>query len=411
METSLLSRIKRGWNAFQNGSTPTYGDRGLGQGLRPDRVRYSRGNEKSIITAVYNRIGTDVAALDFRHVLLDESGRFSDEMDSGLNHCLSLEANLDQTGRALIYDIVASMFDEGVVGVVPVETDINPNDTDYYKICELRTGRILEWYPQKVRILVYNEDTGRKEELILPKQMVAIIENPFFAVMNEPNSTAARLVRKLNLLDVIDEQSSAGKLDMIIGLPYVIKTEARREQAERRRKDIENQLSGSKYGIAYTDGTEKITQLNRPLNNNLMSQIEYLTEMLYSQLGITKAVMDGTADEQTLLNYNNQTIEPIASAIVLEFRRKFLTKTGRSQGQSVLYFRDPFRLVPVGSMADIADKFTRNEVLTSNEIRQIIGFKPSSDPKADQLINSNLNHPEGEQESGGEERNQNDQEV
>lgn len=390
----LFDKLKHSWNAFVNNRSPTnyHNDVGYSYSYRPDRVRFTRGNERSIVTSVYNRIALDASSIDIKHVRLDENGRFISVIDSGLNNCLTLEANIDQTGRALKQDIVMSMMDEGCIAIVPVDTTINPTETGpgAYDILSMRTGKILEWYPSHVKVRVYNDRTGNKEDIIVPKKTVAIVENPLYAVMNEPNSTMQRLIRKLNLLDFIDEQSGSGKLDLIIQLPYIIKTEARREQAEKRRKDIENQLAGSKYGIAYTDGTEKITQLNRPVENNLMKQIEYLTNMLYSQLGITQSVLDGTADEQTMLNYNNRTIEPIVSAIVDEMKRKFLSKTARSQLQSILFFRDPFKLVPVNNIAEIADKFTRNEILTSNEIRQIIGIKPSNDPKADQLVNSNI---------------------
>jgi hypothetical protein len=340
----------------------------------------------------------DVASLSFKHVKLDENGRYLKTLKSGLNECLSVEANLDQTGRAFMQDGVESMLDEGCVCLVPVETTLNPKETGSYDITNMRTGKIVDWRPAHVKVRVYNERTGEKEDIVLPKKMVAIIENPLYSVMNEPNSTLKRLVRKLNLLDAVDEQSSSGKLDLIIQLPYIIKTEARRKQADDRRKDIEQQLSGSKYGIAYTDGTERITQLNRPVENNLMKQIEYLTSMLYSQLGITQSVMDGTADEKTMLNYHNRTVEPIASAFVDEMKRKFLTKTARSQLQSIVFFRDPFKLSPVSEIAEIADKFTRNEIMTSNEIRQAIGMTPSSDPKADQLVNSNISQPTGANE-------------
>lgn len=390
----LFDKLKHSWNAFVNNRSPTnyYNDIGYSYSYRPDRVRFTGGNERSIVTSVYNRIALDVSSIDIKHVRLDENGSFISVIDSGLNNCLTLEANIDQTGRALKQDIVMSMMDEGCIAIVPVDTTVNPTETGpgAYDILSMRTGKILEWYPSHVKVRVYNDRTGNKEDIIVPKKTVAIVENPLYAVMNEPNSTMQRLIRKLNLLDFIDEQSGSGKLDLIIQLPYIIKTEARREQAEKRRKDIENQLAGSKYGIAYTDGTEKITQLNRPIENNLMKQIEYLTNMLYSQLGITQSVLDGTADEQTMLNYNNRTIEPIVSTIVDEMKRKFLSKTARSQLQSILFFRDPFKLVPVNNIAEIADKFTRNEILTSNEIRQIIGIKPSNDPKADQLINSNI---------------------
>ena len=396
MELEVSSRLKHAWNAFVNNRDPTasYRDIGPGYSYRPDRPRLTRGNERSIITSVYNRIALDVAANDIRHVKLDEDDRFSEIIDSGLNNCLALDANIDQTGRAFIQDAVMSMLDEGCVALVPIETTFNPQQTGSFDINTIRTGKILDWYPKHVRVSVYNERSGKREEIVLPKDTIAIIENPLYAVMNEPNSTMQRLIRKLNLLDTIDEQSGSGKLDLIIQLPYVVKTEARRQQAEARRKDIEMQLAGSKYGIAYTDGTEKITQLNRSVDNNLMKQIEYLTSMLYSQLGITQAVLEGTADEKTMLNYYSRTIEPIIAAIVDEMKRKFLTKTARTRHQSIAFFRDPFKLVPVDNIAEIADKFTRNEIMTSNEIRQKIGMKPSKDPKADKLINSNLNQPE-----------------
>lgn len=397
MEQTIGSRLKKAWNAFLNRDpTNHYKDNGYASYYRPDRVRFSRGNEKSLVTSIYNRIAIDVASVKIQHVRLDDNGRYKEEIDSGLNNCFNLEANADQTGRAFIQDIVMSMFDEGCVAIVPVDTDKNPDVTDSYDILSMRTGKVVEWYPTKVKVRVYNERTGQKEDIIVPKKTVGIVENPLYAVINEPSSTMQRLVRKLNLLDAIDEQSGSGKLDLIIQLPYVIKSEARRQQAETRRKDIESQLSGSKYGIAYTDGTERITQLNRPVENNLMKQIEYLTSTLYGQLGITQTIMDGTADEKTMLNYNNRTIEPIVSAIVDELKRKFLTKTARSQKQSILFFRDPFKLVPINDIAEIADKFTRNEILTSNEIRQIIGMKPSEDPKADELVNSNIAQPEGD---------------
>lgn len=393
MEMSFGSRLKHAWNAFTGNVQMNYRDLGMSYSYRADRPRMSRGNERSIVTSVYNRIALDVAALNVQHVRLDENGRFLSVIDDGLNNCLTLEANIDQTARSFIQDVVVSMFDEGSVAIVPVDTTTDPNVSGSYDIQSLRVGQILDWYPQYIRARVYNEQTGRKENIVVPKSAVAIIENPLYAVINEPNSTMQRLIRKLNLLDVIDEQSGSGKLDLIIQLPYVIKTEARRQQAENRRKDIENQLSGSKYGIAYTDGTEHITQLNRSVNNNLMSQIEYLTSMLYSQLGITQSILDGTADEKTMLNYNNRTIEPIISAIVDEMKRKFLTKTARSQHQSISFFRDPFKLVPVNDIAEIADKFTRNEIMTSNEIRQVVGMKPSDDPRADELRNKNLSAP------------------
>lgn len=393
MGMSFGSRLKHAWNAFTGTDYTTYQDVGPGYSSRPDRIRLTRGNERSIITSVYNRIALDVAALNVQHIRLDENGRFLSVIQDGLNTCLTVEANIDQTARAFIQDIVVSMLDEGCVAIVPVDTTYDPSVTGSYDIQTMRVGKILDWYPQHVRVRLYNERIGTKENILVPKSTVAIVENPLYAVVNEPNSTMQRLIRKLNLLDVIDEQSGSGKLDLIIQLPYVIKTEARRQQAENRRKDIEAQLSGTKYGIAYADGTERITQLNRSVNNNLMSQIEYLTSMLYSQLGITQSILDGTADEKTMLNYNNRTIEPIISAIVDEMKRKFLTKTARSQSQSISFFRDPFKLVPVNDIAEIADKFTRNEIMTSNEIRQVIGMKPSDDPRADELRNKNLSAP------------------
>lgn len=398
MELTFGSRLKHAFNAFMN-RDPTYGKESMGPGYstRPDRSRLTRGNERSIVTSIYNRIAIDVAAININHCRVDENQRLVENIDSTLNTCLNLEANIDQTGRAFMQDVVMSLLDEGCVAIVPVETSIDPAVSSSYDIWSMRTGKILEWRPEHVRVRVYNEKTGCREDITVPKKTVAIVENPLYAVMNEPNSTMQRLIRKLNLLDAVDEQSGSGKLDMIIQLPYVIKTEARRKQADKRIKDIEDQLKGP-YGIAYTDGTEKIVQLNRPIENNLMKQIEYLTNMLYSQLGITQTVLDGTADEQTMLNYYSRTIEPIISAIVDEMKRKFLTKTARTQMQTIKFFRDPFRLVPVGNIAEIADKFTRNEILTSNEIRQIIGMKPSDDPKADQLINSNLNQPEDYEE-------------
>lgn len=395
MEVTFGSRLKHAWNAFTKGPTQPAQNYGSSYGYRPDRTRLSRGNERSIVTSVYNRIALDVSSISIQHVRLDENNRFLSVIDSGLNGCLTVEANIDQTGRAFMQDVVMSMLDEGSVAIVPVDTTFNPELTGSYDIQTMRTGKILEWYPEHVRVRVYNEKIGRKQDVVMPKSAVGIIENPLYAVMNEPNSTMQRLVRKLNLLDAVDEQSSSGKLDLIIQLPYVIKTEARRQQAEQRRRDIENQLSGSKYGIAYADGTEHITQLNRSVENNLMKQIEYLTSMLYSQLGITQSILDGTADDKTMLNYYNRTNEPILSAIVDEMKRKFLTKTARSQLQSILFFRDPFKLVPVNEIAEIADKFTRNEIASSNEIRQVIGWKPSTDPKADELRNKNLSEPTG----------------
>lgn len=396
MEISFSSRLKKAWNAFKN-RDPTFNYQGAGYSYRPDRPRLTRGNERSIVTSVYNRIALDVSSMTIQHIRLDNNGRFLETIDSDLNSCLTLESNIDQTSRAFIHDIVMSMLDEGCVAIIPIDTDVDPNSTDSYKIYSMRTGKILDWYPSSVRVRVYNDRTGNKEDIVVQKSKVAIVENPLYAVINEPNSTMQRLMRKLSLLDVTDEQTASGKLDLIIQLPYVIKTEARRQQAELRRKDIEMQLAGSKYGIAYTDGTERITQLNRSVENNLMKQVEYLTNLLYSQLGITQTILDGTADEQTMLNYYSRTIEPIISAIVDEMKRKFLTKTARTQLQSIAFFRDPFKLVPINSIAEIADKFTRNEIMTSNEIRQIIGMKPSTDPKADKLINSNISQPKDEQ--------------
>ena len=386
----LISRLKQAWNTFNN-KDPTiqYQELGAGYSRRPDRVRFTRGNERSIVTSVYNRIALDCASIDIKHVKLDENDRYLSEVDSGLNRCLSLEANLDQTGRAFKQDVFMSMLDEGCLAIVPTDTTITPL-TGAFDIEKMRVGQILEWYPAHIRVRVYNEQTGYKEEITVAKSAVAIIENPLYAVINEPNSTMQRLIRKLNLLDAVDEQSSSGKLDLIIQLPYIIKTEARRQQAENRRKNIEEQLSGSKYGIAYTDGTEHVTQLNRPVENNLMKQIEYLTSMLYSQLGITQSILDGSADEKTMLNYYSRTIEPLIATPVDEMKRKFLSKASRSNRESVVFFRDPFKLVPVNDIAEIADKFTRNEIMTSNELRQIVGMKPSSDPNADVLRNKNL---------------------
>lgn len=392
MELSLGSRLKHAWNAFTNRDpTSSYQTMGNTYSYRPDRPRFTRGNDRSIVTAVYNRIALDVANVNFKHCKLDDNESYISDVDSGLNNCLSLEANIDQTGRSFIQDVVMSMLDEGCVAIVPVDTTANPNLTGSYDILTMRTAKILEWSPTQVRVRIYNDRTGLKEEVIVPKRLVAIIENPLYAVINEPNSTMQRLIRKLSLLDMTDEQTASGKLDLIIQLPYVIKTEARRKQAELRRKDIEEQLAGSKYGIAYTDGTEHITQLNRSLENNLMKQVEYLTNLLFGQLGITQSILDGTADEQTMLNYYNRTIQPIVDTITEEMKRKFLTKTARTQNQTIKAFRDPFKLVPINNIAEIADKFTRNEILSSNEIRQIIGIKPSNDPKADQLVNSNIN--------------------
>ena len=389
----IMDRLQHAWNAFVYNDNSYTNPQNLGgfSTYKPDRVHFSRGVEKSIVTSVYNRLALDVASIAIKHVRLDDNGRYIEEINSGLQNCLNVEANIDQTGRAFLQDVVMSMLDEGCVAIVPVDTTVNPAVSGSYEINTMRTGKILEWYPAHVRVRVYNDKKGIHEELTLPKSTIAIIENPLYAVINEPNSTMQRLIRKLNLLDVVDEQTSAGKLDLIIQLPYVIKSEARRKQAEERRKDIEMQLAGSKYGIAYTDGTERITQLNRPAENNLMKQVEYLTNMLYSQLGLTQSILEGSADEKTMLNYYNRTVEPIVSAIVDELKRKFLTKTARAQKQSIMFFRDPFKLVPVENIAEIADKFTRNEIMTSNEIRQIVGMMPSKDPGADELRNKNLN--------------------
>ena len=390
---TLLSRVKNSWNAFRNRDpTMFYREPGMSYTYRPDRTRFSRGNERSIVTAVYNRIAMDVAAIDIKHCRLDDNGRYIKDINSSLNNCLTLEANIDQTSRTFKQDVVMSMIDEGEVAIVPVEADGDPVNSTSFDVISMRTGKIIEWFPRSVKIELYNDRTGRKEKIIMPKRSVAIVPNPMYAVINEPNSTMKRLVRKLNLLDAIDEQSGSGKLDLIIQLPYIVKGETRQKQADARRDSIVEQLKGP-YGIAYIDGTEKVTQLNRPIENNLMKQIEYLTNMLYSQLGMTPSVLDGTADEKTMLNYNNRTIEPIVAAITDAMKRSFLSKTARTQGQTIMAFRDPFKLVPVNNIAEIADKLTRNEILSSNEVRQILGFKPSSDPKADQLVNSNIAQP------------------
>lgn len=412
----IVERFQRGWNAFINNKDPTrYRDIGSSYSYRPDRFRLTRGNERSIITSIFNKIAIDAANIKIQHVCLDDEERFLSVIDSCLNECLTLSANMDQTSRAFMQDAVMSLLDEGCVALVPVDTSIDPNVSGSYEIESIRTGKVVEWYPAHVKVRVYNELKGIKEDVTLPKSVVGIVENPLYAVVNEPNSTLQRLIRKLNLLDAVDEQSSAGKLDLIIQLPYTIKTPTRKAQAQERTRDIEMQLAGSKYGIAYADATEKITQLNRPVENNLMKQVEYLTSMLYSQLGITQGVMDGTADEKTMLNYYNRTIEPIISAIIDEMKRKFLTKTARTQKQSIMFFRDPFKLVPVNELAEISDKMTRNEILSSNEIRQVICRKPSKDPKADELRNSNISHSKEEiasyrsdnniNEEGGENQN------
>lgn len=390
MEMNIGSRLKHAWNAFLNRDPPGSRYYGGGYSYRPDRMRFSRGSERTIINAIYNRIALDAASITINHVKLDENNRFDSIIDSGLNYCLNTEANADQTGRGLIQDIVMTFLEEGVAAVVPEKTNFDPRYSNSYEIYSMRVGVPVEWYPNHVRVRLFNELTGQKEEITFPKKMVALIENPFYAVMNAPNSTMQQLVRKLALLDVVDEQAGSGKLDMIIQLPYVIKSPARREQAEQRRADIEQQLSGSKYGIAYTDGTERIVQLNRSLENNILKSIEYLTNMVYSQLGVTQEILNGTADEKTMNNYMNRIIEPVIAAIADEFKRKFLTKTARTQGQSIVFFRDPFRLAPVSMIAEMADKFTRNEIMTPNEFRQVIGMKPSKDPKSDQLANRNI---------------------
>lgn len=398
MELSISSRLKHAWNAFQMNRNPTYTNNyyGSSSSTRPDRMRFSRGNERSIVTSIYNRIALDVSQLSFEHVQLDKDRRYSETKTTGLNTCLTLEANLDQTSRAFFQDAALSMFDEGSIALVPIDTNLDPNITGGYDIESIRVGQILTWYPKHIKVRLYNEQTGIKEDRIIPKSIAAIIENPFYTVMNQSNSTMQRLIRKLSLLDAIDEQSASGKLDLIIQLPYTVKSNLRKQQAEERRKAVEDQLYDSKYGIAYIDSTERVIQLNRPVENNLMSQIECLQNLLYSQLGITQSILDGSADDKTMLNYYNRIVEPIAAAFVDEMRRKFLTKTARTQGQSIMFFRDPFKLVPVNELAEISDKLTRNEIASSNEMRQIIGWKPSKDPKADELRNKNLNQPESE---------------
>lgn len=403
MEMNIGSRLKHAWNAFLNRDPPRRGYYGGGYSYRPDRMRYSRGSERTIINAICNRIALDAASITINHVRLDENNRFDEIIDSGLNYCLTEEANTDQTGRGLIQDIVMTFLEEGVAAVVPERTNFDPRYSNSYEIYSMRVGVPVEWYPNHVRVRMFNELTGQREEITFPKKMVALIENPFYSVMNAPNSTMQQLVRKLALLDVVDEQAGSGKLDMIIQLPYVIKSQSRREQAEQRRSDIEKQLSGSKYGIAYTDGTERIVQLNRSLENNILKSIEYLMNMVYSQLGVTQEILNGTADEKTMNNYMNRIIEPVVSAIADEFKRKFLTKTARTQGQSIMFFRDPFRLAPVSMIAEMADKFTRNEIMTPNEFRQMIGMKPSKDPKSDQLANRNIAQADAEMPVQGEE--------
>ena len=410
MGNSFGERLRHAWNAFNGNQQIQYRDIGSLYSYRPDRVRLSCRNERSIVTSVYNRIAMDIAAIKIRHVYTDDDGNFVSFINSGLDNCLSFEANIDESGRSFIQDVVLSMLDEGVVAIVPIDTDIDPDITKGYDVLSMRTGQIIDWYPRHVRVRVYDDRTGQKRDVLMAKSNVAIVENPLYSVVNEPNSTMQRLIRKLVLLDAIDEQSGSGKLDLIIQLPYVVKTQARREQAEERRKEIENQLTGSKYGIAYTDGTEHITQLNRPVENNLMKQIEYLTSMLYSQLGINQSVLDGTADDKAMTNYYARTCEPIVSAIVDSLKRTFLSKTARTRKQSIMYFRDPFSLVPLSELSELADKLTRNEIMSSNEIRQKIGLKPSNDPDADKLKNKNISHPDdsgGDNNTNEEEENQN----
>ena len=404
-----LSVIKHAWGLFTNtnNKNPTVKPEGSSYTISPTRPRFTRGNERTIVTSVYNRIAIDASTMDVMHVRLDDEGRFKEPIKSNLNNCLTVEANIDQTSRAFMLDIVISLLDEGCVAVVPVKTTLNPNNTESYDVEELRTGRIMEWFPKHVLVRLYNDETGMYQDVTLPKSQVAIIENPLYTIMNEPNSTMQRLIHKLSLLDIIDEESSSGKMDLIIQLPYIIKNDTKRSQAEERRKQIEDQLRGSRYGVAYIDGTEKVTQLNRSVENNILKQVEYLTNLLYSQLGLTQTIMDGTADENAMNNYYNRTVEPVVSAIVDEFHRKFLTKTARTQGQAIMFFRDPFKLMSVTSIADTADKFTRNELLSSNEFRQIIGRKPSTDPKADMLLNKNISHAP-EEIGGYDKKNQNE---
>ena len=405
-----LSVIKHAWGLFTNtnNKNPTFNPAGSSYTLSPTRPRFSRGNERTVVTSVYNRIAIDASSIEIKHVILDDEGRFKETKKTRLNNCLTTEANIDQTARAFMLDVVISLLDEGCVAVVPVKTTINPDNTESYDIEELRTGRIVEWFPKHVMVRLYNDETGMYQDVTLPKSQVAIIENPLYTIMNEPNSTMQRLIHKLSLLDIIDEESSSGKMDLIIQLPYIIKNETKRSQAEERRKQIEDQLRGSRYGVAYIDGTEKVTQFNRSVENNILKQVEYLTNLLYSQLGLTQTIMDGTADENTMNNYYNRTVEPVVSAIVDEFHRKFLTKTARTQGQAIMFFRDPFKLMSVTSIADTADKFTRNELLSSNEFRQIIGRKPSTDPKADMLLNKNISHAPEEMD-GYDKKNQNEE--
>ena len=410
MGNSFGERLRHAWNAFNGNQQIQYRDIGSSYSYRPDRVRLSCRNERSIVTSVYNRIAMDIAAIKIRHVYTDDDGNFVSFINSGLDNCLSFEANIDESGRSFIQDVVLSMLDEGVVAIVPIDTDIDPDITKGYDVLSMRTGQIIDWYPRHVRVRVYDDRTGQKRDVLMAKSNVAIVENPLYSIVNEPNSTMQRLIRKLVLLDAIDEQSGSGKLDLIIQLPYVVKSDARKKQAEERRADIEQQLTGSKYGIAYTDGTEHITQLNRPVENNLMKQIEYLTSMLYSQLGINQSVLDGTADDKAMTNYYARTCEPIVSAIVDSLKRTFLSKTARTWKQSIMYFRDPFSLDPLSELSELADKLTRNEIMSSNEIRQKIGLKPSNDPDADKLKNKNISHPDdggGDNNTNEEEENQN----
>ncbi len=410
MGNSFGERLRHAWNAFNGNQQIQYRNIGSSYSYRPDRVRLSCRNERSIVTSVYNRIAMDIAAIKIRHVYTDDDGNFVSFINSGLDNCLSFEANIDESGRSFIQDVVLSMLDEGVVAIVPIDTDIDPDITKGYDVLSMRTGQIIDWYPRHVRVRVYDDRTGQKRDVLMAKSNVAIVENPLYSVVNEPNSTMQRLIRKLVLLDAIDEQSGSGKLDLIIQLPYVVKSDARKKQAEERRAEIERQLTGSKYGIAYTDGTEHITQLNRPVENNLMKQIEYLTSMLYSQLGINQSVLDGTADDKAMTNYYARTCEPIVSAIVDSLKRTFLSKTARTRKQSIMYFRDPFSLVPLSELSELADKLTRNEIMSSNEIRQKIGLKPSNDPDADKLKNKNISHPDdsgGDNNTNEEEENQN----
>lgn len=393
----LMDRLQHGWNAFKNNKDPTtnWSNAGNSYYERPDRVRFTRGNERSIITSIYNRLALDAASIDLEHVQLDEDGRYVSTLNTGLNTCLTLEANIDQTGRAFLHDVYASLFDEGCIAIVPVDTTFDPNITGSYDIQSMRVGKVVEWRPSSVKIKLYNDRTGEKEEIWMDKRSVGIVENPFYAVMNERNSTMQRLARKLAILDAVDEHLGSGKIDMIIQLPYTVKTQTRRDQAEQKRADLESQLNGDKkYGVAYIDATDKIIQLNRPLENNLMKQIEYLTSMLYSQLSLTQEIMDGRANGDTMNNYYARTVEPVVAAVADEMKRKFLTKTARTKGHSISYFRDVFTLVPIGEMAKIADTLTRNEIATSNEIRQTFGWKPSKDPRADELRNKNLNGPD-----------------